>query len=91
MVGRVRVSNDGRGARGTDDGDGAGGGAFQSCGTVAERNGTRAGDGWGVWMVEASELFWVLLVGVGESDGVGECSLFGGLCGGAVEVFQGED
>lgn len=38
-------------------------------------------------MAQASELFWVLLVGVGDAGGVGEYDLLGGVCGGVVEVL----
>ena len=42
-------------------------------------------------MVEASELFWVLVVGIGHAGCAWEWDLFGGVCGCALEVFSGED
>ena len=38
-------------------------------------------------MAEASELFWILVVGTRDSGGAGELGVSGGLRGGAVEVL----
>lgn len=69
------------------DGDVAGGQQFQSFGADEEEGGASVGDAWGLRRSEASELFWVLVVGVGHAGGAGELGLFGGVCGCAVAVF----
>lgn len=64
-----------------------GGDEFQSYRAASEGGVASAGDVGGVCVVEASELFRVFLVGVGESDHDGECGLFRGVWGCAVEVL----
>ena len=77
----------GVGAGHPDGGHGARGEQFQSSGAVQEEGGACFGHRGGVWLVEASELFWVFLVGVGNAGRAGECGVFGGVCDRAVEVL----
>ena len=81
------VRNDGGWATGADDRDGAGGEEFQPRDFDEEEGGACAGDGWSVQLVETSELFRILLVGVGKSDRAGKCHLSRRICGGVVEVL----
>lgn len=81
------AGDDGGGAGDAHGGDGEGGGEFQPYGADAAEGGARVGDRRRVRLVAASELFWVLVVGVGHAGGLGECGLFGRVCGGAVEVL----
>ncbi len=84
-------SNGGDRARRADDSNGARGFEFQPSRSEQEEGGTRARDGRDIPIPSASELLWVLLVGIGNADGVGESSLLGRLRGGAVALFQEED
>lgn len=42
-------------------------------------------------MVEASELFRILLVGIGKSGGAWERCLFSGICSSLMEILQKQD
>ena len=42
-------------------------------------------------MVQTSKLFRLLLVGIGQSDRVGQYCLSDRICGGAMEILQVED
>ena len=73
--------------RHADDGDGARRLEFQSLDTEEEEGRTRPRHRRNLQIPSASELFRLLLVGVRDAGGVGECGLSDRVCVGAVEVF----
>ena len=91
MDGGARVGDAGGGTGYAVRGHGAGGEQFQSHGTDAEKTGTRAGAERGVCVVEAPELFRVLVVGLGDAAGHGQWDMLGRLCRGALEILQGSN
>ncbi len=74
-----------------DDGDGPCREQLQSLGSIEKKTRPCAGHGRNLRLAEAPELLWIFLVGFGDAVGLGESHMFGGICCGAVEVFQEEN